>query len=80
MEPLDIALLFSAVVFALASRAAMKRFVVRRLGKANESLLEIDFWKASSGEGLTRCLLFIELLSWGATILLLAMLAARALQ
>ena len=80
MDPLDVALLFAAVAFALASRAAMKRFVTRRLGKANVSLLEIDFWRAASGEGLTRCLLFVELLSWGATILLLAMFAARALQ
>jgi hypothetical protein len=80
MQFLDFALVLAAVVFALASRAAMKRHVARRFGKASDSLLELDFWKATSGEGLTRCLLFVELLSWGATILLIAMLAARALQ
>lgn len=80
MNPLDIALVIAAAAFAFASRRAMKRFVTRRLGKASDALLEIDFWRASSGEALTRCLLFIELLSWGATILLVAMIAAKIIQ
>jgi hypothetical protein len=80
MEPIDVALLFASVALALATRAAMKRFLAHRLGKANGALLEIDFWKASSGEALTRGLLFVELLSWAATILLVATLASRQLQ
>jgi hypothetical protein len=80
MKPIDIALLFASVALALATRAIMRRFVARRLGKANDALLEIDFWKASSGEALMRCLLFVELLCWAATILLVAMLAGLALQ
>ena len=79
MDPVDIVLLFVSAALALAVRSAMKRVVARRLGKANDALLEIDFWKASSGEVLTRCLVFVEVLSWAATILLVAMLAARAL-
>jgi hypothetical protein len=80
MDPVDIALLLASVVLALVSRARMKRVVARRLGKSSAALLEIDFWKASSGEGLTRCLVFVELLSWAATVLLVATLAERALQ
>jgi hypothetical protein len=80
MEPVDIALLFAAVIFALASRAAMKRFVARRLGKASDALLEIDFWRATSGEALTRSLLLVELASWAAIVLLVVILATRALQ
>jgi hypothetical protein len=79
MDPVDIVLLFLSAALALAVRSVMKRIVTRRLGKANDALLEIDFWKASSGEALTRCLVFVELLSWAATILLVATLAARAL-
>jgi hypothetical protein len=80
MEFIDIALLFASAIFALAARTAMKRFVTRRLGRASDALLEIDFWRASSGEALTRCLLFVEILSWAATILLVAMLAESVLQ
>jgi len=80
MEPVDIALLFAAVAFAILSRSAMKRFVARRLGKSSDALLEIDFWKATSGEALTRGLLFVEVLSWAATVLLVATLASRVLQ
>jgi hypothetical protein len=80
MEPVEIALLFAAVIFALVSRAAMKRFVARRMGKASDALLEIDFWRATSGEALTRCLLLVELASWAATILLVLTLSTRALQ
>jgi hypothetical protein len=79
MNPIDIVLLFAAAVLALVSRALMKRFALRRYGRANESLLEIDFWKATSGEALTRGILFVELLSWAACILLVAMLAGKAL-
>jgi hypothetical protein len=74
MDPVDIVLLFASVVFALISRAAMKRLVARRLGKASDALLEIDFWRATSGEALTRCLLFVELLSWAAILLLVVTL------
>lgn len=80
MEPVDLALLLASVILALVSRAAMKRFVARRLGKSSDALLEIDFWKATSGEALTRCLVFVELLSWAATILLVTTLASRVLQ
>lgn len=52
----------------------MKRLVARRLGKASDALLEIDFWRATSGEALTRCLLFVELLSWAAILLLVVTL------
>jgi hypothetical protein len=80
MEPLDIALLVAAVLLAILSRAVMKRFVSRRLGKSSDALLEIDFWRAASGDGLTRGLLFVELLSWAATVLLIVMLASRVLR
>jgi hypothetical protein len=80
METVDIALLLAAVLLSLASRAAMKRFVTRRLGKGSFALLEMDFWKATRGEALTRGLLFVELLSWVATLILIANLAAQALQ
>jgi hypothetical protein len=80
MNPIDIALLFASVCLALVSRTMMKRIALRRLGRANDSLLEIDFWKATSGEALVRCLLFVEILSWLACILLAAMLASYALR
>ena len=80
MEIIDIAFLFASVILALVSRIVMKRFVTRRFGKSSDALLEIDFWKATSGEALTRCLLFVELLSWAATVLLVAMLAVQVLQ
>ena len=80
MEPLDIALLFAAVLLAIISRAVMKRFVSRRLGRSSDALLEIDYWRAASGESLARGLLFVELFSWAATILLIVMLALRVLQ
>jgi hypothetical protein len=79
MNPIDIVLLFAAGFLALASRAMMKRLAIRKYGRANEALLEIDFWKATSGEALTRGILFVELLSWVACILLVAMLAGKAL-
>lgn len=75
MNPIDIALLFVSVLVALISRATMKRILVRRLGKANTALLEVDFWKASSGEVLGRSLVVMEVASWAAIILLVAMLA-----
>jgi hypothetical protein len=75
MNPIDIALLFVSVLVALISRAMMKRILVRRLGKANTALLEVDFWKASSGEALGRSLVVMEVASWAAIILLVAMLA-----
>jgi hypothetical protein len=79
MNSIDIILLSASGLSALASRAMMKRFAVRKFGRANEALLEIDFWKATSGEALTRGILFVELLSWIACILLVAMLASKAL-
>ncbi len=79
MEPIDIFLLFAAACLALLTRAMMKRQALRKLGRANDALLEIDFWKATSGEALTRGLLFVEILSWLACILLVAMLAGAAL-
>jgi hypothetical protein len=79
MDPIDIVLLFASAFLALFSRARMKRFALRRLGRANDSLLEIDFWRATSGETLTRGILFVELLSWLACALLVAMLAGKAL-
>jgi hypothetical protein len=80
MDAVDIALLLTAALLALASRAVMKRFVTRRMGRSYDALLEIDFWKATAGEALTRSLVFVELLAWAATILLVATLASRALQ
>jgi hypothetical protein len=80
MQTIDIALLFASVILALILRMVMKRFVSRRFGRSNSALLEIDFWKATQGEALTRCLLFVELLSWAATALLVATLAVQALQ
>jgi hypothetical protein len=79
MNSIDIILLFASGLLALASRAMMKRFAVRKYGRANDALLEIDFWKATSGEALTRGILFVELLSWIACVLLVAMLATKAL-
>lgn len=79
MNLIDIALLFVSVLVALISRASMKRFLVRRAGRANGALLEIDFWKASSGEALGRSLVVMELASWAAIVLLVAMLAAASL-
>ena len=81
MEILAVVLLFAVVLIALASRAVMKRFVRRRLGAAaSDALLEIDFWKASSGKPFTRCLLFIELFSWAVVAFLVARLAIPVLQ
>ncbi len=68
------------MLIALASRAVMKRFVARKLGTASDALLEIDFWKASSGKPFTRCLLFVELLSWVVVAFLVARLAVPVLQ
>jgi hypothetical protein len=79
MEPIDVVLLFASVLLALVVRAMMKRLAVRRLGRANDALLEIDFWRATSGEALTRGLIFVELLSWLASVLLVAMLATKVL-
>jgi hypothetical protein len=79
MNPIDIVLLFAAGLLALASRAMMKRCALRRFGRANLALLEVDFWRATSGEALTRGILVVELLSWVACILLVAMLAGKAL-
>jgi hypothetical protein len=79
MDPIDVALLFASALLALLSRSMMKRLALRRLGRANDALLEIDFWKATSGEALTRGLVFVELLSWLACVLLVAMLASKAL-
>jgi hypothetical protein len=79
MDPVDIALLFASVALALAVRAIMKRLALRKLGRANDALLEIDFWRATSGEALTRGLVFVEILAWLACILLVAMLAGSAL-
>jgi hypothetical protein len=79
MDPLDIVLLFAAAILALFSRATMKRLALRRFGRANEALLEVDFWRATSGEALTRGILFVELLSWLACILLVAALASKSL-
>jgi hypothetical protein len=60
-------------------RATMKRLALRKLGRANYALLEIDFWRATSGEALSRGLVFVELLAWLACILLAATLAGAAL-
>jgi hypothetical protein len=79
MDPLDIVLLFATVLLALLSRAIMRRLALRRFGRANDALLEIDFWRATSGEALTRGILFVELFSWIGCILLIAMLASKAL-
>jgi hypothetical protein len=75
MKLIDIALLFASVIAALISRSSMKRILARRMGRANTSLLEVDFWKATSGEALGRSLVVIEVASWAAIILLVAMLA-----
>lgn len=75
MNPIDIALLFVSALVALVSRASMKRILTRRMGKANPALLEVDLWKASSGEALGRSLVVVEVSSWAAIILLVAMLA-----
>jgi hypothetical protein len=80
MDLIDVTLLFASACLALFSRSMMRRLALRKLGRANEALLEIDFWKASSGEALSRGLVFVELLSWLACILLVAMLAGAALR
>jgi len=79
MDPIDVALLFASACLALLVRAMMKRLALRKLGRANDALLEIDFWKATSGEALSRGLVFVELLSWLACLLLVATLASAAL-
>jgi hypothetical protein len=76
---MDIFLLFASVALALVSRTMMKRRTLRRLGRVNGPLLEIDFWRATPGEALSRCLLLVEFVSWIAIVLLVALLAARAL-
>jgi hypothetical protein len=80
MDPIDVILLFAAAGLAFVSRRMMKRLASRRFGRANYALLEVDFWRASSGEGLARGLIFVELLSWLACLLLVAMLATGALR
>lgn len=80
MEPIDVVLLFASVCLALLSRSMMKRLALRKLGRVNDALLELDFWRASSGAALTRSLVFVELLSWLACALLVAMLASVVLR
>ena len=80
MNPIDIILLFASILVALVSRSSMKRFLVRRVGKSNAALLEIDFWKASSGEFLVRGIVLVELASWAAIVLLILQLAILALK
>jgi hypothetical protein len=80
MDPIDIFLLFASIIVALVSRFSMKRFLVRRVGKANAALLEIDFWKASSGELLARGIVLVELASWVAIILLTLQFAILVLK
>jgi hypothetical protein len=80
MNLIDIALLFASVLVALATRSTMKRFLVRRVGRANAALLEIDFWKASSGEALVRGIVLVELASWVAIVLLVLQLAILVLK
>ena len=80
METLETILLCCSAVVALAARAAMKRFVARKGGKAEAELLEIDVWRLSSGEVPARLLLALELLAWAGTIFLVASLAAAALR
>jgi hypothetical protein len=75
MDPVDIALLVASVALALASRGMMKRRARLRLGRANGPLLEIDYWRATSGEALSRCVLLVELASWAAIALLVAKVA-----
>ena len=75
MHPIDLVLLFAATALALASRAAMKRYVSRRAGKVEAELLEIDVWRLSKGEPFERLLLAVELLSWAACISLIVSLA-----
>jgi hypothetical protein len=79
MEIIDIALLALALLLAIVTRAGMKRIVARRLGKASDALLEIDFWNATSGDVLSRALLLVELLSWGASLLMGVLIAGRIL-
>jgi hypothetical protein len=79
MDLIDLLLLITAVLFALASRKSMKRVLTRRFGRANGALLEIDYWKATPGEGLARGILAIEILSWVAIVLLVAQLAFRSI-
>ena len=80
MEPIDVVLLFASVCLALLSRSMMKRLALRKFGRVNDALLELDFWRASSGAALTRSLVFVELLSWLACALLVAMLASVVLR
>lgn len=75
MNFLDIGLLVLSVVVALVSRAMMKRYLVRQTGRANLSILELDSWRAGSGEVLGRSLVLLEIASWIAIILLVFMLA-----
>jgi hypothetical protein len=79
MDPVDIVLLFVSVALALLSRGMMKRLTLRRLGRANGPLLEVDYWRATSGEALPRGLLLVELASWVAILLLVAQISSRVL-
>jgi hypothetical protein len=79
MEPIDLVLLLASVVLALLSRSMMKRSTIRKMGRSNDALLEIDFWRATRGEPLARGLLAVEIASWLACLLLAATLAAKAL-
>ena len=80
MNAVDLVLLLASILLALVSREAMKRVVARRLGKASFALLEIDYWKASSGRAFCRCLVFLELLSWAAIAFLVASIATVIIQ
>jgi divalent metal cation (Fe/Co/Zn/Cd) transporter len=73
MDPIYTAFaLAAAAALALASRSLMKRYVRRRAGKVVASLLEADFWKASSGNPAARALLFAELAAWAGILVLVA--------
>jgi hypothetical protein len=79
MEAIDLVLLCISVVIALVARSRMKFFVRRKMGASNDALLEIDYWRVSSGEALTRSLVFVELGAWASTLVLVAILAASAI-
>jgi len=79
VDPLMLGLLGLSVLCSLGSRALMKRIAAARLGGVPDSLLEIDYFRATRGDPLGRSLLAVELLSWAATIVLTAALASRVL-
>jgi hypothetical protein len=79
MNAVNLALAIAAAIASLATRSLMKRYLARKAGKVVASLLEADFWKATSDRHFMRVLLAAELASWAVTVAMVLALASDVL-